>query len=253
MGGCVFLQSILLEITMTAFTQTNHFNLHVNGVGYLNRVRWVETKSAGRKAQPFLACSIAALRGNADQPDYTYFDLRVSGSEALEMVEQLMVDVEQQRKVVVSFRVGDIYPHLYERDVRDQTGRPTGQREPAVLIKGRLLLINSISIDGENVFRRESQDDGHTAESHDSQEGSQYQDQQQAQEPAERPAPAPSRQQQQGVREDRAQAPGSYQGRPAQQQRNMQAPRQQQERGNAYRAGHAVGRAARVARDHMPA
>ena len=238
---------------MTAFTQTNHFNLHVNGVGYLNRVRWVETKSAGRKAQPFLACSIAALRGNADQPDYTYFDLRVSGSEALEMVEQLMVDVEQQRKVVVSFRVGDIYPHLYERDVRDQTGRPTGQREPAVLIKGRLLLINSISIDGENVFRRESQDDGHTAESHDSQEGSQYQDQQQAQEPAERPAPAPSRQQQQGVREDRAQAPGSYQGRPAQQQRNMQAPRQQQERGNAYRAGHAVGRAARVARDHMPA
>ena len=238
---------------MTASTQTNHFNLHVNGVGYLNRVRWVETKSAGRKAQPFLACSIAALRGNADQPDYTYFDLRVSGSEAIEMVEQLMVDVEQQRKVVVSFRVGDIYPHLYERDVRDQTGRPTGQREPAVLIKGRLLLINSISIDGENVFRRESQDDGHTAESHDSQEGSQYQDQQQAQEPAERPAPAPSRQQQQGVREDRAQAPGSYQGRPAQQQRNMQAPRQQQERGNAYRAGHAVGRAARVARDHMPA
>ena len=238
---------------MTASTQTNHFNLHVNGVGYLNRVRWVETKSAGRKAQPFLACSIAALRGNADQPDYTYFDLRVSGSEAIEMVEQLMVDVEQQRKVVVSFRVGDIYPHLYERDVRDQTGRPTGQREPAVLIKGRLLLINSISIDGENVFRRESQDDGHTAESHDSQEGSQYQDQQQAQEPAERPAPAPSRQQQQGVREDRAQAPGSYQGRPAQQQRNMQAPRQQQERGNAYRAGHAVGRAARAARDHMPA
>ena len=243
---------------MTASTQTNHFNLHVNGVGYLNRVRRVETKSAGRKAQPFLACSIAALRGNADQPDYTYFDLRVSGSEAIEMVEQLMVDVEQQRKVVVSFRVGDIYPHLYERDVRDQTGRPTGKRESAVLIKGRLLLINSISIDGENVFRRESQDDGHTVESHDLQDGSQYQDQQQAQEPqyqepAERPAPAPSRQQQQGVREDRAQAPGSYQGRPAQQPRNMQAPRPQQERGNAYRAGRAVGRATRVARDHMGA
>ncbi len=243
---------------MTASTQTNHFNLHVNGVGYLNRVRWVETKSAGRKAQPFLACSIAALRGNADQPDYTYFDLRVSGSEAIEMVEQLMVDVEQQRKVVVSFRVGDIYPHLYERDVRDQNGRKTGQREPAVLIKGRLLLINSIGIDGENVFRREAQDDGHIAESHDSQYGDQDQSTQQAQEPqyqepAEQPAPAPSRPQQQGVREDRAQAFGNYQSRPAQQQRNMQAPRQQQERSNAYRAGHAVGRATRVAREHMAA
>lgn len=144
----------------TASTQTsNHFNLHVNGLGYLNRVRWVETKGSGRKAQPFLACSISAVRGNTDEPDYTYFDLRVSGSEAIEMVEKLMGDVEAKRKVFVSFRVGDIYTHVYMRNLRDEKGRTTGEQEPAALIKGRLLLINSVTVDGVNIFRRELQEE----------------------------------------------------------------------------------------------
>ncbi|MBX7020881.1 DUF3577 domain-containing protein, partial [Providencia rettgeri] len=144
----------------TASAQTsNHFNLHVNGLGYLNRVRWVETKGSGRKAQPFLACSISAVRGNTDEPDYTYFDLRVSGSEAIEMVEKLMGDVEAKRKVFVSFRVGDIYTHVYMRNLRDEKGRPTGEQEPAALIKGRLLWINSVTVDGVNIFRRELQEE----------------------------------------------------------------------------------------------
>ena len=62
---------------MTASAQTNHFNLHVNGLGYVNRVRWVEPRlNAGRGAEPFLACSVSAIRGNAESPDYAYFDLR---------------------------------------------------------------------------------------------------------------------------------------------------------------------------------
>ena len=114
---------------MTASAQTNHFNLHVNGVGYVNRVRWVEPRrNAGRRAEPFLACSVSAIRGNAESPDYTYFDLRVSGSEAIEMVKRLKVDVEEKRKVFIAFRIGDIYPHMYERDVQ-RDGRKTGEKE----------------------------------------------------------------------------------------------------------------------------
>ena len=143
---------------MNAATQTNHFNLHVSGIGYLNRVRWVQPKQAGRKAQPFLACSVSALRGNAEAPDYTYLDLRVSGQEAAELVEKCMEDVDQNRKVVISFKVGDIYPHMYERDVKVD-GRKTGEKEMACLIKGRLLLINTITIDGERVYTRQTEDD----------------------------------------------------------------------------------------------
>ncbi|MDO9481051.1 MAG: DUF3577 domain-containing protein [Hydrogenophaga sp.] len=143
---------------MNATTQTNHFNLHVSGIGYLNRVRWVQPKQAGRKALPFLACSVSALRGNAESPDYTYLDLRVSGQEAAELVEKCMEDVDQNRKVVISFKVGDIYPHMYERDVKVD-GRKTGEKEMACLIKGRLLLINTITIDGERVYTRQTEDD----------------------------------------------------------------------------------------------
>lgn len=147
---------------MNATTQSNHFNLHVSGIGYLNRVRWVQPKQAGRKAQPFLACSISALRGSAESPDYTYLDVRVCGQEAAELVEKCLPAVEDNRKVVISFKVGDIYPHLYERDVR-KDGRKTGEKEMACLIKGRLLLINTITIDGERVYQR-AQEEGQQAE-----------------------------------------------------------------------------------------
>lgn len=231
---------------MTASVQANHFNLHVNGVGYLNRVRWVEPKrNAGRRADPFLACSIAALRGNSDQPDYTYLDLRVSGREAIEMVDRLREDVAAERKVFISFRVGDIYPHLYERDVKDrQTGRKTGEREMAAVIKGRLLLINSITIDGENVFRRDPdaaapEDDTPAA---NSEEYDQEQGDGPALEPQAQPRPAqaqPERQARQNESLARAQSTAS------------QSPARRNDPRPAYQGGYAAGRATRQGVDRV--
>lgn len=218
---------------MTASTQTsNHFNLHVSGIGYLNRVRWVEPKGAGRKAQPFLACSISALRGNSDQPDTTYFDLRVSGGDAIQMVEQLKVDVDANRKVVLSFRVGDIYPHVYMRNVRDRNGRNTGEQEPAALIKGRLLVINSITIDGENVFRRESGNEDQPSTAQAEEDGNHHQDK-----PQERAPEHHEREQ-----------------RPVQPSRPAQAPREHADRNSrAYQAGYAAGRTTRFVRNSVAA
>lgn len=142
---------------MATTQDKQYFNLHTSGIGYLGRVRWVHPgkKSSGRRSEPFLGCSISALRGDSDDVCYTYFDLRVNGQEAIEIVEGLQEAVAQGRKVIVAFRIGDIYPHMYERDVRDANRQPTGQKEWAVLTKGRLLLIYSVSVDGENVYTRE--------------------------------------------------------------------------------------------------
>lgn len=139
--------------------QREYFNLHTSGIGYLNRIRWVETQGRGRKAEPFLACSISALRGSSDSAEYTYFDVRVSGGEAIKLIEGVKPVVDANRKVIVSFRIADIYPHLYERKQLDQNRRPTGQTEWATLIKGRLILINSISVDGEKVYVRPSDEE----------------------------------------------------------------------------------------------
>ncbi len=134
--------------------QREYFNLHTNGIGYLNRIRWVETKGRGRRSEPFLACSISALRGSSEEVQYTLFDLSVSGQDAIALVDGLRTEVEQGRKVIVSFRIADIYPHTYERKVLDSQRRPTGELEQAALIKGRLILINSVKVDGELVYTR---------------------------------------------------------------------------------------------------
>jgi microcompartment protein CcmK/EutM len=173
---------------MNEATQTNHFNLHLAGIGYLNRVRWVVPKQAGRKAQPFLACSVSALRGDSQSPDYTYLDLRVSGQEASVLIEKCMKDVDQRRKVVISFKVGDIYPHMYERQVKVD-GQKTAATEMACLIKGRLLLVNTITIDGERVYSRQAEDDAvdpaPAGESEFSQEGEGFSAGDDSQEPSE--------------------------------------------------------------------
>ena len=43
-----------------------HLDLHVNGIGYLNRVREVKVKKGS-----FWACSITALHGSIDAPETT--------------------------------------------------------------------------------------------------------------------------------------------------------------------------------------
>ena len=71
---------------MSNQVQPAFFDLHVEGVGYLNRVRTVRPK----KGQEFLACTISAMRGAAGQVEYTKFDCRVSGAEAKQMVRLLV-------------------------------------------------------------------------------------------------------------------------------------------------------------------
>ena len=127
------------------------FDLHVRGCGYLSRVRWVETKKGGRKSAPFLACVINAMHGDADEPSYTYFDLRVSGEEAAFLIDSLDLGAaaDKGKKVFVSFKASDIYAHHYERKNREGTGTET-----AALIKGRLLQLTHVKVDGEVVFER---------------------------------------------------------------------------------------------------
>lgn len=156
--------------------QREYFNLHTNGIGYLNRVRWVETKGRGRRSEPFLACSISALRGSSDEVQYTYFDLRVSGKDAIDLVESLQNEVSGNRKVLVSFRVADIYPHTYERKVLDSQRRPTGEMEQAALIKGRLILINSVKVDGVPVYTRTEETSDTDAEPQHEQEAGSFED-----------------------------------------------------------------------------
>jgi hypothetical protein len=121
--------------------EKGYFDLHVSGIGYLNRIREVKP----RKGQTFLACSISAMRGDPMDVEYTRFDLRVTGSEAKRIVAMLRPEVDAKKAVIVGFKLGDIYPEVftYERGVK--------QGQQGVVIKGRLLKINFAKVDGQTV------------------------------------------------------------------------------------------------------
>ncbi len=126
---------------MTTNTNTKYFDLHTRGIGYVNRIREVTPK----KGDAFWACSIAALRGDSESTEYTYIDCRVSGAEATKLIRRCEEAVNANKKVLIGFTVGDIYPELFTKgEKKDQ---------PGVSIKGRLLFVSFIKRDGEEVYR----------------------------------------------------------------------------------------------------
>ena len=122
-------------------SQPSYFNLHVEGVGYLNRVRTVKPK----KGQAFLACTVSAMRGSTEDVGYTKFDCRVSGSDAQAIVKQLEGDVTAEKSVIIGFRIADIYPETFTYEKGERQGQ-TG-----VSIKGRLLRVKFAKVNGESI------------------------------------------------------------------------------------------------------
>jgi len=119
-------------------SKPSFFNLHVEGVGYLNRVRAVKPK----KGREFLACTVSAMRGSTEDIGYTKFDCRVSGAAAQEIVKLLEPDVTAEKTVMIGFRIADIYPELFTYEKGEKAG------QPGVSIKGRLLRIKFAKVDG---------------------------------------------------------------------------------------------------------
>lgn len=126
--------------------EKSYFDLHITGFGYLNRIREVVPK----KGQPFLACDIAALNGPCDAPEYRRFDVRVSGEEAQHLVRRCKAAVDAEKKVLIGFKLGDLWPDIFTHT----KGKHAGQQ--AVSLKARLLFISWIKIDGKLEYKAEA-------------------------------------------------------------------------------------------------
>jgi len=132
-----------IPMTQSNTNETRYFDLHTTGIGYLNRIREVSV----RKGNPFMAVTIGALHGAADDVEYTYIDCKVSGGEAEKLVRRSQQAEAGGKKVLVGFRVSDLWvdTFIYEKgDKKGQTGAS---------LKGRLLYISWIKVDGEMVYQ----------------------------------------------------------------------------------------------------
>ncbi len=116
----------------TSSEKSNFFDLHITGLGYLNRIREVKPK----KGDAFLACDIAALNGPSDKPEYRRFDVRVSGSEAQHLIRRCVPAVEAERKVLIGFRLGDLWTDIFTYSKGKRVG------EQGISLKARLLFVS---------------------------------------------------------------------------------------------------------------
>ncbi|CEA03938.1 hypothetical protein BN1049_01283 [Pseudomonas saudimassiliensis] len=130
-------------MSATQTSETKYFDLHTTGIGYLNRLREVTP----RKGKPFMAVTVAALKGAADAVEYTYIDCNVVGEEAEKQIRRCQQAVDAEMKVLVGFRIGDIWPDMFTY----QNGPRQGQT--GVSLKGRLLYIGWIKINGKMVYQ----------------------------------------------------------------------------------------------------
>lgn len=127
----------------TSSSETTYFDLHTKGLGYMSRVRTVTPK----KGESFLACDINALNGPSDSPDYRRFDVIVTGAEAQHLVRRCENAANGNRKVLIGFRLGDLWPDLFTYSSGDKKGTQ------GVSLKARLLFISWIKIDGKLEYK----------------------------------------------------------------------------------------------------
>ncbi len=131
---------------MSSKETVKYFDLHTTGLGYLNRVREVTPQ----EGNPFLAVTIAALRGSVENVQYTHFECRVSGRAAQDRVRALAPAVEDRAKVLVGFTLSDLVaePFTY------RNGEKAG--EIGVNLKARLLRLSWAKVDGAPFFTEEA-------------------------------------------------------------------------------------------------
>jgi len=118
------------------------FNLVIEGVGYLNRIRLIKPK----KGPAYVACTIKAMHGQSDAVEYASIDCIVVGAIAIQVVEMLEDSVKAEKKVIIGFRAGDPRPDFYEFE--DRKTHEVVRREG---LKARLLQITHAKVDGQRL------------------------------------------------------------------------------------------------------
>lgn len=129
----------------TTETKQNFFNLHTSGIGYLNNIREVQPK----KGDAFIAVSIAALTGDANEPEYRYFDCKVCGEEAKKLIIRCEEAVNANKKVLISFKLADLWVDTYVSQKDTKTAK---KGDVCFQLKARLIKISSVKVDGELKF-----------------------------------------------------------------------------------------------------
>ncbi|WP_054063157.1 DUF3577 domain-containing protein [Pseudomonas sp. RHF3.3-3] len=122
--------------------EKRYFNYYIHGIGYLNNVRTISPPNK----TPYLVVKIAAIQGPEGDHSYTYFDCRVTGNAAKEIIKLCARPINTGETVFVRFVLSNLWvmPFIY----------PTGDKEGQLgsSIRADLISIKNMIINGEMIY-----------------------------------------------------------------------------------------------------
>ncbi|MGY2170798.1 DUF3577 domain-containing protein [Pseudomonas gingeri] len=122
--------------------EKKYFNQHTYGVGYLSNVRTITPP----KDDPYLVVKVAALSGSEGDHSYTYYDCKVIGSVAKELIKKCAQPINAGETVLVRFVLSGIWvvPFIH------QQGEKQGQ--PGASLRANLLSVLMVMINGDVIY-----------------------------------------------------------------------------------------------------
>lgn len=124
--------------------QSSYFNLHIDGLGYLSNIREINTATGS-----FLSCTINALHGSTEKPEYTRFDVTVSGQQTSSLIRRCQNAVNEERKVLIGFKLSNLTADVFTLTKGDHAG------ESRASLKARLIKISFIKVGQNMVYKAE--------------------------------------------------------------------------------------------------
>ncbi|EBG0215184.1 DUF3577 domain-containing protein [Salmonella enterica subsp. enterica] len=124
--------------------QSSYFNLHIDGLGYLSNIREVNTATGS-----FLSCTINALHGSTEKPEYTRFDVTVSGKQTTSLIRRCQNAVNEEKKVLIGFKLSNLTADVFTLAKGDHAG------ESRASLNARLIKISFIKVGQNMVYKAE--------------------------------------------------------------------------------------------------
>ncbi|CAP78619.1 hypothetical protein LF82_670 [Escherichia coli LF82] len=124
--------------------QSSYFNLHIDGLGYLSNIREINTATGS-----FLSCTINALHGSTEKPEYTRFDVTVSGKQTTSLIRRCQNAVNEEKKVLIGFKLSNLTADVFTLTKGDHAG------ESRASLKARLIKISFIKVGQNMVYKAE--------------------------------------------------------------------------------------------------
>ncbi|EFJ7398244.1 DUF3577 domain-containing protein [Escherichia coli] len=132
--------------------QSSYFNLHIDGLGYLSNIREINTTTGS-----FLSCTINALHGSTEKPEYTRFDVTVSGQQTSSLIRRCQNAVNEEKKVLIGFKLSNLTADVFTLTKGDHAG------ESRASLRARLIKISFIKVGQNMVYKAEKPESADSA------------------------------------------------------------------------------------------